>query len=231
MNEQHENILAAIESDDRNELERLLSSCSDLNLRSPQEVCTLLMRAITCEDVKPEYIRLLLDAGADVTAQNAEGYTALHQFCFMGYMSSQEQVCEIAKHLRDAGAELEARTHWSWTPLMAVAMEGSIREFKALLSISCNPYVTYGKTSLPEFSRGLTLGEIVFSDPDKVRALVDSGYGYEKSIIAYGKKLISDAKRSTYPGKTPESEKGYVSGVKTSLKVVKKSFRQQRTAR
>ena len=226
MNES-EQLLDAIERQDFSTFERLLATCAGIANARINGDATLLMRALSIEDIQPLYIRRLIEGGADVKATTSEGYSVLHHIAFMGYMEDKAHIYTIARLLAEAGADREQRTHWTWTPIMAVAMEGSIDEFKALLSIGCSPYVVYGETSLPLFSRGLTLGQVVISQPMFVRALLDHGYKYDDSINQYASGVIERSHSTTYPGKTPESEASYISDIEESILAIRQQDRQQ----
>ncbi|HQQ11315.1 MAG TPA: ankyrin repeat domain-containing protein, partial [Synergistales bacterium] len=52
----------------------------------------------------------LIDRGADIEAQDKEGWTPLHYACMNGRT-------DIARLLLDRGADIEARDMWSYTPL------------------------------------------------------------------------------------------------------------------
>lgn len=179
---------------DIDEVLSMLSKAPELANASDDGGYTPLMSAVAREGRNSDIVRCLLEYGANVNARTPEGYTALHMFYEPYYQSDEASTFEIAQLLKDAGAELEVRTHWSWTPLMAVAAEGGDLEFRALLSIGCNPYVCYGETSLPIFTRGCSLGQVIVSDPDMVRSLIKHGYEYEPAILQYCEEQISEAK-------------------------------------
>jgi hypothetical protein len=130
--------------------------------------------AMRAETNRLELVEMLLNSGADATLATEEGYTPLHYVADSGYSETPVQ-SQIAALLVAAGGDIEARTHWGWTPLLSAVMEGSTEELAALLSVGADPNARYTDQSLPEFSRGLLAVMAAGYDTDKVQLLLDHG--------------------------------------------------------
>ncbi|KAL3922430.1 MAG: hypothetical protein SGPRY_004561 [Prymnesium sp.] len=78
-------------------------------------------------------IKLLVDAGADLTATDVNGSTALHRAAFHG----KEQAIYL---LLDLGASLEATDRYGRTPLHAAADNGQVEAANALLKRGASTY-------------------------------------------------------------------------------------------
>ena len=221
-----EQLLDAIEQGDFPTFEKLLATCPGIANARIKGDATLLMRALTLEDIQPLFIRRLIEAGAEVNATTSEGYSALHHIAHMRPIDDTSHVQTIARLLVSAGANREQRTHWGWTPLIAVAMEGTIEQFKALLEMGCCPDVVCGESSLPDFSRGLRLGHLVIAKPEFVGALLDHGYRYDESIFPYALNAMEECRTAMYPGKTPESDASHIAAIERSMEAIRKRNRQ-----
>ncbi|WP_027159488.1 ankyrin repeat domain-containing protein [Methylobacter luteus] len=201
----------------------ILSEAPELATVSDGEGYTPLMAAVAQEGRDSDIVRRLLECGANANARTSDGYTALHMFYEPYYQHDESSTFEIARLLKDAGAKLEVRTHWSWTPLMAVAAEGSDLEFRALLSIGCNPYVRYGKTSFPVFVRDRSLAEVTVSEPDMVKSLINYRYEYNPTILQYCEERISEAKSAYDEGLI--QDRCLISDLELSYSLIQKSLR------
>ena len=79
---------------------------------------TPLMRALAHHTMPPlEQIKALIDAGANVNAQDDFKYTALHYAAKKGHL-------KIAELLVNAGANLKAKDHNGVTPLQEAKLSG-----------------------------------------------------------------------------------------------------------
>jgi ankyrin repeat protein len=74
----------------------------------------------------PEFVSLLLDAGADVNSQNQAGETPLHQ-------AAEDYDGEVAQLLIDYGADVDASDHYGLTPLHAAAVHGAYEVVEVLV--------------------------------------------------------------------------------------------------
>jgi uncharacterized protein len=81
----------------------------------------------------PQLVKLLIEAGADVSAANDEGMTPLHI----------AQCASAVKALIAAGADVNARAQGGMTPLIVQSAEGydtgSLESMEALLKAGANP--------------------------------------------------------------------------------------------
>ena len=86
-------------------------------------------------------IKVLLEAGASLSAVNIRGMTPLHRAAWEGYT-------EVTKVLVKAGASVSAVDNNGWTPLHLAAGEGHTEVTKVLLEAgaSLSAVDKYGKT-------------------------------------------------------------------------------------
>jgi len=154
-------LLEAIEEGDVPTVRRIVTERPDLLEATDEYEFTPLMRASSsCTRTVP-VIEALLEAGADVNHQTEEGYTALH--------------CAIDVN---GEADLNARQHYGWTPLLKAVVEGTAAEVKALLAAGADPNETMPFNTLPEFNAGRTtlMGAITNPDADVIiEALLGAG--------------------------------------------------------
>ncbi len=123
-----------------------------------------------------EMVRLLLQRGADARFATPEGYTALHYIAdYMWGGDDADLSRELVRILVAAGADIEARNHYGWTPLLRAVMEGSVAEMQALLAHGADADAVYPDHSMPEFSRGMTALINAAYDPEKVALLIAHG--------------------------------------------------------
>ncbi len=204
MDQELQEFYEAIEDDNLDTVRRRLDRSPHLaNAPWDHYGITPLMRAVSKEERNPACVQLLLSAGADVNAKTQEGYTALHMFTEIYYQAEKAKTYVIAQLLKEAGADVEATQHWDWTPLMMAAIEGQEDEFRALLAIGCNPYVTYTERSLPVFTRGQSLLQVVLGRPQKVVALADYSYRFDATILERGTQSIREALEQPLPPPSP----------------------------
>lgn len=217
--------LAVVQGGSPQAVQAILVRAPELARAADGSGWTPLMRAVARENRDSDIAKFLLDHGTDVNAKTPEGYTALHMF-FSSYAQVDATATNtIAQMLKDAGADLEARQHWDWTPLMAVAVQGGNLEFCALLRIGCDPHVRFTEKSLPAFTRGLSIAEVTLSKPIKVKALIDSGFRHNTDILHYGKKRIDEARARRYEGKmTEEDMNWYIEQLQESMALINRAL-------
>ena len=95
----------------------IVEHSQDVNSRGFTDNATPLHLASKCG--KMEVARMLLNHGADVTAQNKDGETPLH-------LASQEGQEEVARMLIEHGANVAAQDKGGWNPLHLVLSAGRV---------------------------------------------------------------------------------------------------------
>ena len=75
--------------------------------------------------------RALVEAGADVSAKETDGWTPLH-------LSAQKGHLEVARALIEAGADVNAKKNDGWTPLHWSAQKGHLEVARALIKAGSN---------------------------------------------------------------------------------------------
>ncbi len=189
----------ALDDGDTRTAKRLLRLNPSL-LEEPGEYGSLpLMQAVSGMDRTLGCVRALLDAGADVNAKTPEGYTALHYAVdFMGKLDRSTEPAQFIRLLVKRGADLEARQHWGWTPLMRAVLEGTVEETAALLAAGANPNVAFPQNTLPAFMRGRTLLMGAISDEPKMKLLLAAGADAEtkdehgQTALGYARELLAE---------------------------------------
>jgi len=137
---------------------------------------TPLLRAVASIERSPELIEAFIKLGADVKFQSEEGYTALHMLSDVnGGSGTGEVPGKIARLLVAAGADVEARQHWGWTPLMLAAVEGTPDELQALVDVSGNVNHRFPVDTLPEFLCGRTTLMATIGNAAKTQILIRAG--------------------------------------------------------
>jgi ankyrin repeat protein len=97
--------------------------------RCPQNCTTLMLASCFAHEA---VVKLLLQEGADVTAQDSEGWTALHWAAWEGHGSALEGH-EAVQPLLNAGADVSVRDKRGMTPLHWAAADGQEAIVRLLL--------------------------------------------------------------------------------------------------
>lgn len=202
---------AALDDGDTRTVKRLLREYPAL-LEEPDKYGRQpLMQAVSGMDRTLSCVQALLDAGAEVNAATREGCTALHHAVdFMGKLGPATEPGQFVRLLVAAGADVEARQHWGWTPLMRAVLEGSVEETQALLAVGANPNVVFPQITLPAFIRGRTLLMCAAPNQPKLKLLLSAGADVEardehgQTALEYAQGLLTEATREEYAAEVTE---------------------------
>lgn len=173
---------AAIEDDDLLETERLIKAGVDLNGFTDKFGGRPLIWAMKAENRNPEMIGALIAGGADASYTTDEGYNALHYIADACFRDDRVDIpTEIAGILIENGCDIEARTHWGWTPLYRAIFEGSPMEAEALLRNGADANSPPVETEAPGCAKTQPLLLADGMDKEKVRLLLE--YGADASAV------------------------------------------------
>lgn len=94
--------------------------------------------------------KILINAGADVTAKNLDGATALHYLARMGASDNGKLFSEVLKLMLKKGAMVNEVNGHAETPLHQAAMKGSVLAVDVLLQNKADPNMQneFGETAL-----------------------------------------------------------------------------------
>jgi hypothetical protein len=95
-----------------------------------------------CHHDRPDMLRLVLDAGGDVTVQNQWGRTPLH-------VAARRGAPGVAELLLAAGADPNIGTNEGWTPLHVAYMSGQPELVELLLANGADPQARDNQGKLP----------------------------------------------------------------------------------
>ena len=131
----------AVRTDDLAVVRQMLDMHPEPLQERSEHGATALMLAVSSFFRSMEGVQLLIDAGAEINAQNDHGYTSLHR------------VIEVDDGRRPA----RRQQSWGWTPLMQAVVRGETHEVRALLAAGANPNVFFPPRSQLTFMRGHSL--------------------------------------------------------------------------
>ena len=209
MSEIHE----AIEAGDIAALRALLiADPSAINRPVASQFYSPLAHAVRDMDRSYDMLELLVKSGADVNWKTIDGYTPLHlNIDLNGPSGSGELPYQVAALLKEHGADVEAKNHYGWTPLLRAGLEGTADEFSALLKIGASYAVRYPSNSMPEFTRGQTLAQIVLPRPEIISLLLQHGLQPTAELLGTAAENISAE---------TDQNSAYVSGLKESIRLL-----------
>lgn len=119
-----EPLLAAVLTEDVDEVRRLLATGADVNVVDKEIDSTALAQAVQRD--KRELVKILLDAGADVNEKNDAGLTALM------YVADDTSI-EVVEDLIAAGAKIEIKDDEGKNALHHAASYASVEALQALI--------------------------------------------------------------------------------------------------
>lgn len=176
----------ALDAEDDEALGAVLDALGDLNRHLGKNDQTPLGMALCAPGRSAQRVGMFLDRGAHADFATPEGYAPLHHigdYMWTGDTpDTQEGLTAIVTKLVAAGADLEARTHWGWTPLVRAAFEGSALEMRALLAAGADPNIKIGDAG-PSLTAGNSLLVLVAAEPEKVALLLDHGADAAKTGV------------------------------------------------
>ena len=220
-------LFEAIEEGQLELVQSILNSRPTLVHARDEYEMTPLMVAVSSSERSVKIIKAILDSGADVNYKTLEGYTPLHMMVDVnGPSGTGRTPYEIANLLVKYGAKTEIRQHWGWTPLMRAALEGTDDEFIAILNVGADTEGIYPGKSLPEFTRGADILEIVISEPRKVQALIKAGYPVDEKHIISAESRIKEAVIEQSAGKyDKEWSNKYIADIKQSMGLIENAIK------
>jgi len=152
----------------------LVERGADVNARDDSGM-TVLMVAVSVIERFPEIVQFLITSGANVNARSLEGYTALHCAIDVDFETYEAECTRrVLTTLVKAGADLEAKQDYGWTPLVRAVMEGTAIEVETLLELGADPFVR-GFECFNFCPTGGALLHAAAAEPDKLSLLIDAG--------------------------------------------------------
>jgi len=215
----------ALETSDLKELDRLVEGGIDLNGFTDKYGSRPLIWAMMAENRSPEMIGALIVGGADAAHTTNEGYNALHNIADTNFLDDHVDIpTEIARILIENGCDLEARTHWGWTPLYRAIFEGTSMEAEALLRNGADANSPPVETEAPGCAKTQPLLLAAGMDTDKVRLLLEYGADAREALVAFEIAVIDAEKARAdrrVSGNNDPLYDTYVEGYAASLELIR----------
>jgi ankyrin repeat protein len=118
-----EELISATKSGDVGEVERLIRSGVDLDIRDDGGNTALMWASFRNWG---EVVKLLIEAGANLNGRDSGGRTALIWASYLNWV-------EVTKILIEAGSNLNIRDNWGRTALILASYENNVEIVKLLL--------------------------------------------------------------------------------------------------
>lgn len=169
---------------------------------------TPLMFAVSMIDCSPDLVKILLEAGANPNVTNRDGYTSLHYLVMSDCPAPPRH--EIMRMLIKAGASVEARQYWDYTPLMLAVVEGTTEDVAVLLEVGADPNayckpnagmidkIVLSRNDYRRNGASTLMLAVTFGNAKKVELLLKSGVDLGavnsagQNVIEYGEALIEE---------------------------------------
>lgn len=169
-------LIDALWGGDIRRVKRLLKQRPERAREADEDGVTPLMHAVSSMERRLPCVRALLDAGADARAVARNNSTILHWAVgAMGDYYPGEPFSRLVEMLVEAGAPLEERQQWGWTPLMAAIIEHRPYEVGPLLEAGADPNVFFPLHSMPLFTRGRSALSQAMSRVENTKLLLAYG--------------------------------------------------------
>ncbi len=220
----------AIEDGDLDALDRVLAEGVDLNGFTDKFGSSPLFWALRAEGRNAETVQRLISAGADAQYTTSEGYNALQQIADTNYPNPPLEVLSaIVECLVTHGAQIEARTHWGWTPLYRAVFEGDEVEVEALLRNGADPNAPPVEADTPGCAATCPMLLAAGYNTKKVRLLLD--YGADPRTIlqdfeAEAQHAADRCDQRKAQGEATQWDSTYAQGYAESLELIRRAAKQ-----